>query len=425
MHYQYHCRYDPDHKESLLAPSQSQKSASVISNIALACNVAGNCDLQVSDQDLHDTIDLIAKNLKLEGPSRDISEGPPFVGAGHPLFLIENALRFGGQCHRCRRLYRVLFATPCGCLTCVDCTSTARIMCSHCKTLFVMHSCQDESRKKDNPNPKWDVPRQLIEWQPAYTQRGASGGGGGEWQPNWSQTDSTKCDYLVKKLLDINALPIRHTWNLEGTCIPTNCTQPKTKFQFRDDASSIDQPPPKAIVFTQFWHHILLIERSLENASAAQYFAMYRKQMSQQLKALELSRFQKDKNCRVLIMDESGALGLDLSFVNYMFLMEPISNKSLEDQVISRAHRMGARRDVHVEIIAMKGSIEEMLLHRMDSGTGKTMLRMNIGYMDTPALASVDMPPKWSDGAKEQRERQEAAKRANRNKLLVSLKPVN
>lgn len=30
-------------------------------------------------------------------------------------------------------------------------------------------------RFKDNPNPKWEVPQELIEWQPAYHQKGAIG----------------------------------------------------------------------------------------------------------------------------------------------------------------------------------------------------------------------------------------------------------
>ena len=38
----------------------------------------------------------------------------------------------------------------------------------------------------------------------------------------------------------------------------------------------------------------------------------------------ELMRFQHDPGCRVLLMDASGALGLDLSFVSHVFLLEPI-----------------------------------------------------------------------------------------------------
>lgn len=35
---------------------------------------------------------------------------------------------------------------------------------------------------------------------------------------------------------------------------------------------------------------------------------------------------------------------------------------SMEEQVISRAHRMGATRPINVEILAMRGTIEEQML---------------------------------------------------------------
>lgn len=35
---------------------------------------------------------------------------------------------------------------------------------------------------------------------------------------------------------------------------------------------------------------------------------------------------------------------------------------SMEEQVISRAHRMGATRPIHVETLAMHGTIEEQML---------------------------------------------------------------
>ena len=39
--------------------------------------------------------------------------------------------------------------------------------------------------------------------------------------------------------------------------------------------------------------------------------------------------FQHDSNCMALLMDGSAALGLDLSFVTHVFLMEPIWDRRL------------------------------------------------------------------------------------------------
>lgn len=65
---------------------------------------------------------------------------------------------------------------------------------------------------------------------------------------------------------------------------------------------------------------------------------------------------QKDEACSVLVMDRAGAVGLDLSFVSYVFLLEPIEDMSLYKQIVSRAHRLGAKAAVHVEILVMKVS---------------------------------------------------------------------
>ena len=53
-------------------------------------------------------------------------------------------------------------------------------------------------------------------------------------------------------------------------------------------------------------------------------------------------------------MDETGSVGLDLSFVGWVFLMEPLADASLQAQVTARAHRMGAAQAVHVETLVMK-----------------------------------------------------------------------
>ena len=42
------------------------------------------------------------------------------------------------------------------------------------------------------PQTQWQVPLELIEWQPVYHQHGATGVEGGSWSGNWEVTKSTK-----------------------------------------------------------------------------------------------------------------------------------------------------------------------------------------------------------------------------------------
>lgn len=54
-----------------------------------------------------------------------------------------------------------------------------------------------------------------------------------------------------------------------------------------------------------------------------------------------LSTFRNDPATTILLMDESGALGLDLSFVNHIFLMEPLTDAALEQQVREACREKG------------------------------------------------------------------------------------
>ena len=44
--------------------------------------------------------------------------------------------------------------------------------------------------------------------------------------------------------------------------------------------------------------------------------------------------FKLDPQVTILVLDQSGALGLDLSFVSHVWLMEPLADASLEQQVM-------------------------------------------------------------------------------------------
>ncbi len=74
-------------------------------------------------------------------------------------------------------------------------------------------------------------------------------------------------------------------------------------------------------------------------------------------------------------MDESGAVGLDLSCASHVFLMEPVLETDLAQQIVARAWRLGngqkhgstqeSKPPVTVTTYAMGGgSIEEAMLSR-------------------------------------------------------------
>ena len=58
-----------------------------------------------------------------------------------------------------------------------------------------------------------------------------------------------------------------------------------------------------------------------------------------------------EEDVRYLCLFREGSHGLDLSFVTHIFLLEPIHDAALLEQVVSRANRLGATAPVQVETI--------------------------------------------------------------------------
>ena len=71
--------------------------------------------------------------------------------------------------------------------------------------------------------------------------------------------------------------------------------------------------------------------------------------------AQAIEAFQKDPPTTVFLLSmRSGAVGINLTAANHVFLMEPAFNPALEAQAIGRAHRMGQTRPVVVKKLYIK-----------------------------------------------------------------------
>lgn len=58
----------------------------------------------------------------------------------------------------------------------------------------------------------------------------------------------------------------------------------------------------------------------------------------------------------------SGAVGINLTQANRVFLLEPSLNPVLESQIIGRVHRIGQKRRVEIVRLILKDSIESRLM---------------------------------------------------------------
>ncbi|KAK9807648.1 hypothetical protein WJX72_005276 [[Myrmecia] bisecta] len=386
--------HDDDHVESLLNMRNAKWAKQMLHNVKMSCCLAGTCNLVAQEADLQETIDLLAARL---GLPKAAVHGPPWVEEAHPLAGVEAQLRAGGLCQLCSAPSRLLIVTPCAHLLCVDCTIQTRLCCPlpSCQQAYRMQAVNEPERLATNPRPKWPVPFELIEWQPAYTQQGALGLSGGEWSANWQITKSTKCVHLLRRLYEIGAA----------------LTPAQLALQAQQAMSSEDVRLSKAIVFSQFWQHIQLIGAHLRQHGVR--VAVLKKDLSAKDKALAVNTFQADSGCGVLLMDEVGSVGLDLSFASNVFLMEPLENGSLQEQVVARAHRMGATRPIHVETLVMKGTAEEDIVRLRDQRV-----------QPAEELRPVSCPAGAGGGGGRQREGCEADRRGQRNHILLALRRV-
>ncbi|KAL6124912.1 hypothetical protein ACLB2K_077420 [Fragaria x ananassa] len=246
----------------------------------------------------------------------------------------------------------------------------------------------DTLTRPENPNPKWPVPKDLIELQPSYKQD--------DWDPDWQSTSSSKVFYLVRRLkaLQESNSKVDCPTNVKNSAMDTNNLISLSEMGdsreliqvrgFRRGAMTHETNLDKVLVFSQFLEHIHVIEQQLTIAGI-KYAGMY-SPMHSSNKMKSLANFQNDASCIALLMDGSAALGLDLSFVTHVFLMEPIWDRSMEEQVISRAHRMGATHPVHVETLAMRGTIDEQMLKFLqDSDECSRVLKEETGKSDQGA----------------------------------------
>jgi len=73
-----------------------------------------------------------------------------------------------------------------------------------------------------------------------------------------------------------------------------------------------------------------------------------------------LGDFHTDSHTRILLMTTgTGAVGLNLTVANHVYILEPQWNPMVEKQAIARVYRLGQTRNVKVVRYIVKGTEEE------------------------------------------------------------------
>jgi SNF2 family DNA or RNA helicase len=114
----------------------------------------------------------------------------------------------------------------------------------------------------------------------------------------------------------------------------------------------------KAIIFSQWVGTLKQLSERLERFGPLEYHG----RIPAGRRDAVIQRFREDRNRHVLLMSYgAGGVGLNLQFVNYVFLFDRWWNPAVEDQAINRAHRIGVDGPVSVTRFLMLDTIEERI----------------------------------------------------------------
>jgi SNF2 family DNA or RNA helicase len=117
----------------------------------------------------------------------------------------------------------------------------------------------------------------------------------------------------------------------------------------------------KVLVFSQFVKHLKLIAANLERAGIG--YLMLTGQDPARKREEMIARFQGEEGIPVFLVSlKAGGVGLNLTRADYVFLADPWWNPAVENQAISRAHRIGQENRVFAYRFITSGTIEEKIL---------------------------------------------------------------
>uniref|UniRef100_K3W7Q3 RING-type domain-containing protein n=1 Tax=Globisporangium ultimum (strain ATCC 200006 / CBS 805.95 / DAOM BR144) TaxID=431595 RepID=K3W7Q3_GLOUD len=362
--------YDPKypgrlHWDSLLNPMNRKYAKQVVSNLRVATCGGMNMAILLTPAALVEAVNYAKDKTQIEGDRLTTV-----------LEYINKAQESGMStpCGRCNRRFKLLMVIPCGHLCCADCTGDCmESMGPHCPICNVVFDFEIFQELQ----PGFEFTTEGFGPLDDLTQQGAAAriaqrARDEERRENlraWQEQQRNGEARVPRPFLAINYLRDFDIVDAsKALYVVARVKELKQEYAnaYAETSNSRTYAPRhlKAIVFSQFNEHIWSVKIAFaqQGIPTADFIGG----VSSVHRMKNLATFRNDPTVNVLLLTEMGSHGLDLSFVTHMFLMEEIWDKSLEKQVVSRAHRMGARQAVVVEQLVMRDTIEGLLLRMND-----------------------------------------------------------
>ncbi|WP_020571258.1 DEAD/DEAH box helicase [Neolewinella persica] len=116
----------------------------------------------------------------------------------------------------------------------------------------------------------------------------------------------------------------------------------------------------KVLIFSSMVKHLELFREKL--LATNEPHAWITGSVNAKTRAAEVKRFQEDPTVQTFFISiKAGGTGLNLTAADYVFILDPWWNPSIEDQAIARAHRIGREGNVFARKFLSKDTIEEKI----------------------------------------------------------------
>ncbi|WP_321333869.1 DEAD/DEAH box helicase [uncultured Bacteroides sp.] len=120
----------------------------------------------------------------------------------------------------------------------------------------------------------------------------------------------------------------------------------------------------KVLIFSSFVKHLELIAKAFDERGWA--YAMLTGSSTKREE--EINRFSSDDRIQAFLISlKAGGVGLNLTQADYIFIIDPWWNPAAEMQAVSRAHRIGQKKQVMAYRFITQDSIEEKMMQLQES----------------------------------------------------------
>ena len=127
-------------------------------------------------------------------------------------------------------------------------------------------------------------------------------------------------------------------------------------------------PDSHILIFSQFTSFLGLAKKVLKDLGLPYFYLDGGTPLEQRAELVQ--QFQNGECPVFLVSLKAGGLGLNLTAANYVILLDPWWNPSIEEQAIDRAYRIGQTRDVTVIRLIAEHTIEQKIVKLQDRKRG-------------------------------------------------------